>query len=317
MKLLLSRIKPYLRWFVLGATIFFLVATLRDRAAEATEVRIAASGWIDLAIAFFVTLLAHIWSSWVWVQIFKTLGRSIPVQWGMRVYLKTNIAKYLPGNVWHFTGRIVALKKTDMPVGMAVFGTLLEPLLMAAAALIVAVAGSPFVDDIPIVIYIILPGVLLGLHPRCLDPIVRRLAKGKLRKIETEDNNISPASLYRYPLVPLLGELGFLLCRGAGFIFALLAVSAVGWDRVPLLLSAFSVAWLLGLAVPGAPGGIGVFEATAVALLLDRVPSGAILAAIVLYRLISILAEAVAAGLAVLWETQVSNNVPGNKPRQK
>lgn len=267
---------------------------------EATEVRLGTEGWTNLAIAFLLTILAHFWSGWVWVQIFRTLGRSLPWQWGMRVYLKTNIAKYLPGNVWHFTGRVVALKNRGIPVGVAVFGTLLEPLLMAVAALIIAVAGSVSIEGIPPGIYIVLPAILISLHPRWLDPVVRRLAKGKLQAIASEQESTSPVSVYRYPFIPLLGELGFLLWRGAGFIFSVLAVSAVSLDRIPLLLTAFSIAWLLGLVIPGAPGGIGVFEVTAIALLLDRFASGEILAAIVLYRLISILAEAVAAGLVVL-----------------
>ncbi|WP_354635191.1 hypothetical protein [Planktothricoides raciborskii] len=41
-----------------------------------------------------------------------------------------------------------------------------------------------------------------------------------------------------------------------------------------LVLSAFSFAWLLGLVLPGAPGGIGIFEATAIALLQNNFPPG-------------------------------------------
>jgi uncharacterized membrane protein YbhN (UPF0104 family) len=44
-----------------------------------------------------------------------------------------------------------------------------------------------------------------------------------------------------------------------------------------LLLGAFSLAWLLGLVVPGAPGGLGVFEATAIALLQQRFSGGLVI----------------------------------------
>jgi glycosyltransferase 2 family protein len=73
-------------------------------------------------------------------------------------------------------------------------------------------------------------------------------------------------------------------------------------SQIPLLLGAFSFAWLLGFIVPGAPGGLGVFEATAIAVLQHHFPSAVVISAIALYRLISILAETAGASLAWLDE---------------
>lgn len=69
-----------------------------------------------------------------------------------------------------------------------------------------------------------------------------------------------------------------------------------------LVLSAFSFAWLLGLVLPGAPGGIGIFEATAIALLQNNFPPGILLGAIAFYRLISLAAEAIGGASAWLIE---------------
>ena len=104
--------------------------------------------------------------------------------------------------------------------------------------------------------------------------------------------------LERYPLLPLLGEMGFVGLRGAGFLCTLLPFTSISLEQVPGLLSAFSVAWLLGLILPGAPGGIGVFEATAIALLDGQYSPALLLSSVAFYRLISILAEAAGAGLA-------------------
>jgi len=48
----------------------------------------------------------------------------------------------------------------------------------------------------------------------------------------------------------------------------------------------------------GAPGEMGVFEATAIAPLSDRFSTGIILSAVALYRIISILADVSGAFLA-------------------
>jgi len=52
----------------------------------------------------------------------------------VQIYLQTNIAKYLPGNVWHYYGRISAAVKAGVSGSAATLSVLLEPLLMAAAA---------------------------------------------------------------------------------------------------------------------------------------------------------------------------------------
>ena len=51
MKQILDRIKPYLRWFILGGVLFFLVKTVKDRFAEVAAVRVDSQGWSILAIA--------------------------------------------------------------------------------------------------------------------------------------------------------------------------------------------------------------------------------------------------------------------------
>jgi glycosyltransferase 2 family protein len=124
----------------------------------------------------------------------------------------------------------------------------------------------------------------------------------KNKSSQPENQSISSLSLERYPLRPLLGELIFLGLRGTGFILTMYALTSLNLSQIPLLFGAFSFAWVLGLVVPGAPGGLGVFEATAIALLQHRFPAALVISAIALYRLISIFAEIAGAALASLDE---------------
>ncbi|MGB3492171.1 MAG: lysylphosphatidylglycerol synthase domain-containing protein [Elainellaceae cyanobacterium] len=311
--LAIARLKPYLRWVILGGTLFFVVHTLRLHWREVAAIRIDGQGWGYVAIALGITLLAHVWAGWVWGWILRELGYAALGTWSIFAYLKTNIAKYLPGNVWHFYGRVMAAKSMGVPLEGAALSVVMEPLLMAISALLVA-----FVSNQQINLGLQLVGLLLGLglvHPRVLNPVLKKLAKAK-SKVRPEPASDAaaesavqegemaiatpaiPVRLKHYPLIPLLGELIFLGLRGAGFVWAIAALEPVSLAQVPSLLSAFSLAWMLGLVVPGAPGGIGVFEATALALLDGVVPSGVLLGGVALYRLISTLAEAIGAALA-------------------
>lgn len=102
--------------------------------------------------------------------------------------------------------------------------------------------------------------------------------------------------------------MGFIGLRGTGFLLTLLAFSPVEISQIPLLLGAFSLAWLLGMVIPGAPGGLGVFEVTVIALLQQRFSPALVISAIALYRLVSILAEAAGAGLAWLDERRCAGS---------
>jgi glycosyltransferase 2 family protein len=295
---LLSRLKPYLRWLILGGTLFFIASAIRQHWQEVAAIRISANGYGRLAIALLITLLAHTWSGWVWSRILRELNQPAQALWGIRTYLTTNIAKYLPGNVWHFYGRVVAAKNAGFSVGAATLSVLLESLLMAAAALTIALTtGTTGILQI-----LSLAAVLIAIHPRFLNPLLKLASRLKGKSKEPQE----PIQIRRYPLLPLLGEVCFVLLRGVGFFFTLSALSptASGYplgiapSQIPLILSAFSFSWVLGLVVPGAPGGIGVFEATAIALLGFQLPTGTIIGGVALYRLISILAEVTGAGFA-------------------
>lgn len=297
MKKTLSVLKPYLRWFIWGGTLFFLLNAFKDHWQEVVAVEVSPHGWLLLGIALVTTLLAHTWSGWVWTWILKALSQPLGGWQALQVYLVTNIAKYLPGNVWHFYGRIAAVSKAGGSLGVASLSVLLEPLLMAAAALLMALLGSGLgwmgTNHLYGGIQLIgLSAVLLGVHPWVINPVIRFLSRSQGTATNTQ--------IHQYPLFPLLGEVGFLLLRGTGFLLTLMALMQVAPRLIPQLLSVFSFSWLLGLIIPGAPGGLGVFEATAIALLDQSFPTGIILSTVALFRAISIVAEVSAAGLAWL-----------------
>lgn len=300
-----SKLKPYLRWFILGGTLFFLTSTFLKHWQEVELIQL---GWREgqlIVTAFLVTSLAHLWSALVWYGILRSFRQSVPLAWVLVVYLKTNLAKYLPGNVWHFYGRIQLLKKTGISVSVAILSVVLEPLLMAASALIFALMGMQFgglsIEGSWLLPTLGLGIVLVGLHPHFLNPVIEKLGRSKAKDLgETQ-------LLQYYPLMPLLGEGFFVLLRGTGFILVLSALIPIQLSQIPLLYSVFSWAWCLGLIVP-VPGGLGVFETSAIALLGSQFPTGLLLSSLALFRVVSILVEGFTALVAWLFgELRIEN----------
>ncbi|HCF27081.1 MAG TPA: hypothetical protein DEV81_07720 [Cyanobacteria bacterium UBA11049] len=304
MKKIWSSLKPYLRWLILGGTLFFLVKAFKDHWREVAAIRIDAASWAILAIAFSITLLAHIWAGLVWGWILQSFKQPVEYQWVLPVYLKTNVAKYIPGNVWHYYGRVWAVTNAGGSLGAATISVLLEPLLMAAAALLVALTASQlgWLDaernawSWGLQIFG-LGVVLLAVHPKVLNPVLQLVSRLKGKAAGTQ-----VFQLEGYPFLPLLGELGFLILRGTGFLLTFSALTTVNPSQFLLLFSAFSLAWVLGLVIP-TPGGLGVFETTAIALLKPYFPIAVILSVVALFRLVSILAEVVGAGVGALFDS--------------
>lgn len=304
MKAIFSAIKPYLRWLIIGVTFLFIGKTFKDNWQQIKEIRIDERGWLFLVIGLMITLLAHIWSGWVWIWLLKMLRQSIAVRKALPIYLISNIAKYLPGNVGHFYLRIRRISQAGCPLKIATVSVLLEPLLMAESALLLGIFSYSFgwikmtIERWQLSLQIIVSIIILAaIHPAILNPIIQLLSRLKA----------NPQSekfyLKQYPWFPLLGEMGFLLLRATSFLIVWLAITPVSLKQIPILFSAFSFAWLMGLIVPGAPGGIGVFEATAITLLnRQEFPTAIILVTTAIYRVISILAEVIAAAIAWVFQ---------------
>ncbi|TAG93610.1 MAG: UPF0104 family protein [Oscillatoriales cyanobacterium] len=323
LKLAKSRLQPYLRYLILGGTFLFIAQAFVTHWREVANIRIAAESFPLLAIALGITLFSLIFVGWVWMLILREFRQRVNAAWAIQVFLKTNIAKYLPGNIWHFWGRISDAKKAGISPKVATLSVLLEPLLMASAGLLMGLISFGAVYW-----WLRIAGVtaiLIAIRPQTLNPIVLFVEKLKLKK---QDGEISKAEgdrhilrlessssiakkissvksnhninlpIKRYPLVPLIGQMCFIGLRGCGFVLTVMALTIVPLGEIPNLFGAFCLAFVVGLVVPGAPGGMGVFEATAIALLSDRYSTGIILSAVALYRIISILADVSGAALA-------------------
>jgi glycosyltransferase 2 family protein len=307
---MMQRIKTGLRWALIAAVVFFLGRSLWQNWQTVAAVRIAPIGWAVLGVGLLCSLVAHCWAGANWAVILRLLqprdvsqAQAASIFWGVRVYLTTNLAKYLPGNVWHFYGRFNACRDRQIPAGQALLSILLEPLLMAAAGVIVVVGCLPWRSAaldwrllLPQVVG--LGAVLVGIHPQVLNQVLRKVGGAKRRRLNLE----SIPQLKMYPLTPLLGEVGFVLLRATGFVVVWSVVQPIGWVQVPQLYSSFAIAWLLGLIVPGLPGGIGLFEAVMLGLMGNQ---GTVLVIVALYRVVNTIAEVIGAAIVQIGQPRL------------
>ncbi|MGB8702870.1 MAG: hypothetical protein WCD18_25925 [Thermosynechococcaceae cyanobacterium] len=288
----------FMRWGILGLSSAFLIKTLRDNWADVSALHLQAGAWFYVGLALVIAIAAQLWSAVVWGFILSLLRHPVPRRWAIITLLKNTPAKYIPGSIWHLYGRVRAAQKRGIGLEFATLSVMLEPLFVMAGALGLALwhrsASSPLI--------FCLACILLAVHPRVLNRLWR-----VLRKFQGKD--ASTGALRHYPASALLGALAFMGLRSITFICVVLAFTPITWELLRPLMSGFSFAWLLSLIVPS-PGGLGVFEASALKVLDTYLSPGLLLGCVTVYRLVTISAELIGAGVAYLVNEGESRHRP-------
>ena len=259
-----------------------------------------ALSWLILSIliSFFSLLVNGIaWKSLLYWLGYSSYGISL-----IPLFLSSNLLKYLPGGIWHFVERIRVLK-VNLGAGKALASVLLEPFLMVSAALMWVPLGG---WQSGIGLLSMLPAICL--MRRFREPLIKRLENFKavqLKEIFNKTQLDEVKNDFRlerddYPLKVLLLEMLFVLLRFGGFWCCLNAFSLESNIPTSQWMSAFSISWSIGLVVPAAPGGIGVFEAAMLIIVGNIVPKPPLLASLLCYRFVSTVVDLLAAASVLI-----------------
>ena len=251
--------------------------------------------WLLGGIIF--SLLSIIINAYAWKLLINNIGCNSNKLNVIKIYLNTNIYKYFPGGIWHFVSRYNLLR-LKFTVEKSVESVLLEPVLMLVAGLILIPLGG-----LNILVFIICWSSTLLLLTCFREFIVQKLKSMKstiftsngVNDINFVRNKQNISSKIFYPYKPLFVEIIFLLFRFFGFLCCINAFSVGSLISQGELISCFSLAWIAGLVVPAAPGGLGVFESVILFCLGSQLPEGSLLAALLCYRIVATVSDVLAA----------------------
>jgi uncharacterized membrane protein YbhN (UPF0104 family) len=225
-----------------------------------SHIDLARVDWWPLTIAFFAVAAAVAAAASVWLRILRDLGIKARPRWA-GIYLQAQLAKYLPGSVWQYAGRLALARDQAIAVRIATISITIElAAAVSAAALLALLAGGLWGAVAAAGVLVASFALWTWVRPEAR---LRRLAaKGfRRRDIGPVVRAIAAASAAYVGVMALLGVALWLVAD------ALLSVPAA---ELPFYAGAFSLAWLAGLVAVFAPGGLGVREAVLVALLRGR-----------------------------------------------
>lgn len=219
------------------------------------------------------------------------------------IYLKSNIAKYLPGNVGHYVGRNVIGAKLGISQKCLAIASIIEAVFIFVSTVIFCAFVS-FSDLIKVVqkigdfiivkkhlvqyiviMLIVVTGVILAIKKFLAKYIKDYFGKG---------------------LAILFGKTFLLYTIGNFFsgillalIFGLILNQKINYK---VIISTNALSWLIGFIVPGSPGGIGIRESVLVFFLQHLYGKEDVVIAAMLMRICSIVGDFGAYLLSVVVE---------------
>lgn len=202
-----------------------------------------------------------------WKRLLNYCGSTNTRAEVFNIFGNSYIAKYIPGNVFQFIGRLKIGKDSGIPSEILKKSIFLELVLIATSAILFAPLAliRLFSDTFPL-------WAFLGFT-------LLQLAVAMYLFVRHGHDMAIAYLLYIFFMI--IGAFVFVavLCLNRSACF--------GWVEVLVVVGYFTIAWVGGLLVPGAPAGIGIREALLVYLLKGIVSPQPLLEAIVISRLIS------------------------------
>lgn len=196
-----------------------------------------------------------------WSAILKDCGAQLSIGRAQLVFSRSNLGKYVPGNVLHMIGRQVLAMREGVSGWVVAKSLGIETSLLALTSALVA--GAFWLSQGGGL------SVLFSSVGLCLT-----LAAAVLLLCRFGWSGFARA-LLGYAVYHLIGGVVFAL------LFALFGDHKVFESNAGFLAMAYIASWIIGLLTPGAPAGLGVREAVLLGLLATTVSDQAVLAAVV------------------------------------
>ena len=277
--------------FFISSLLYFCIYFFYNIDQISFDINLERNG-INLSLSFLFCVLSIYLNAYAWKYIVKWFGKEFKSNNLVSFYVLTNILKYVPGGIWHFVERFNFIKKISNPQ-IALYSTLIEPYFMLSGSFLLASLGLIFS---PLYFFLIFP--LVFLNRKLIYLVLKRIGslKGKvfevLRLPNSKDQFEERINIISFfPTRALILEIGFVLSKFIGFYICLNTFYTSNTLNIIFLLVIFSLSWSIGLVVPAAPGGVGVFEACLLLFVGKSIPENIILISLVYFRVISTSAD--------------------------
>lgn len=270
--------------------------------------------WIPAAILLVaIYMFVNFIRAYNWTRIIHYFGnKGKNDRMLILLYLKTEVAKYIPSNMVHFAGRHVFARELGFRDAVLLAANVFDMLILLGVAMIIVSAG--LVAEIITVPRFILEHISSTFYrsavaAACFAGFVVFFILLKKRK-EKFFEYIRLNKVIDLIVIALLFLPGFLLSTMILMaVYKFLLGANLGIHDIPFFFTAFTLAWTAGFIIPGAPGGIGVREAVILVLFGGLYGENITVMAALLMRFISLAGDAGVWAAASVYEKSMEKEI--------
>lgn len=231
-------------------------------------------GWTFIVLLSCFYGATNLLLAFAWKKILEHCNTRVNLQWAVKTYGISQLAKYVPGNVFHIAGR-QALAMADGLSTKEIFKSNIYELIL------ISLTGS---TSALLIIQLIFPSltfllsVILFLSSLVIIYWLLRIF-------------LSPAISTAFII-----QLVFLICSSVIFTIILgfiIHKQGLSYEIIIYICGAYTVAWLAGLITPGAPAGVGIREIVIVFFLKNYFPESELLLSVVLGRIVTVIGDVI------------------------
>jgi uncharacterized membrane protein YbhN (UPF0104 family) len=280
---------------LVAVAVLVAAAVLIYRDRHSLREAVTTIGWGSAVLALVCGILGTLAVEQIWLAELRGLGVKVPGVAAARVFLVSQLGKYLPGSVWPVLSQMEFGRRRGIARSSMFAANVLMMTVVTTTGLLTSAALLPWSSSAGLKRYwwtlIFIPPLLALLHPRAIPALVDWLLR--LLKREPLGTSVTTRGM-----VEAIGW-GFAtwLFLGLHLLIMVHALGGKGAAAFAASIGGMALAFAAGLIFIPAPAGAGVREAVIVATFNPIIGSSDALAVALASRVLLVVADvAVAAG---------------------
>lgn len=262
-----------------AAGVLFVIARLASYRRQVDVSAVPLVVWAAAAVTVVACCSGGLLLAEGWRRVLRSLGVRLAAMPAIRIYGLSQLAKYVPGNIFHLAGRQALGTAAGLPQWPLVKSAAWELASVAGVAGLFGVLGLPAVlPSIPA------PGAIAG--TAVLLTIVCAAAK------QWGGQEFFAAAVCYCGYIAA--------CAGGFVVLAAAASPGIEGNTLIVVAGVYALAFVAGMITPGAPAGVGVRELVLYGLLHPRFPEQHLLLLLVLSRAATVTADLLFYSIAVM-----------------
>jgi hypothetical protein len=232
-----------------------------------------------------------------WQVLLAGLGSRLPAIVAGRILFIGQLGKYIPGSIWPILAQMELGARAKVPRTRSASASILTMILSLLTGLITAMVTLPFVqlddrDKKYLWVLLVVPVVIVCLHPRVLNPLLNRLFK--LAKRPGLDTPLTGRVLIH----ALAWSFTAWMFNGLQIWFLAEKFGAPAGKTILVALGGYAFAWCVGFVVIIAPAGAGIRDVLLAAWLTPVIGGPAAVAVTLVSRAVNTVSDLLVAGAA-------------------